>query len=55
MSIGTLLVIVLVVLLVSGGITNVNGGPFFGTGHFGGISIGTVLVVLLILVLSGRL
>jgi hypothetical protein len=30
-------------------------GPFYGTGHYGGIGLGTVVVILLILVLLGRL
>jgi Protein of unknown function (DUF3309) len=30
------------------------GGPFYGTGYYGGGGIGLVLVIVLILVLMGR-
>ena len=42
MSLGTLIIIIL-------------GGPFYGTGYYGGGGIGLVLVVVLILVLLGKL
>jgi len=54
MSLGTILLILLVVLLL-GGFSGIGGGHFYGTGHYGGISLGTVLVVVLILVLLGKL
>lgn len=54
MSLGTIILIILVIALL-GGFSGLGGGPFYGTGHYGGIGLGTVLVVVLILVLLGRL
>lgn len=54
MNLGWILLIVLVVILL-GGVSGIGGGPFYGTGHYGGIGLGTVLVVVLILVLLGRI
>lgn len=54
MSAGTIILIVLIIILL-GGFGNLGGGPFYGTGHYGGIGLGTVVIVLLILVLMGRL
>lgn len=54
MSIGTLLLIILVIALL-GGFSGWGGGPFYGTGHYGGIGLGTVIVIILILVLLGKL
>lgn len=54
MSIGTIVLIFLVILLL-GGFSGLGGGPFYGTGHYGGIGLGTVVVVLLILLLLGRI
>ena len=54
MSLGTILVIVLVIALL-GGFSGIGGGRFYGTGAYGGGGIGLVLVVVLVLVLSGRL
>jgi hypothetical protein len=53
-SLGTLLLIILVVALL-GGFSGIGGGPFYGTGYYGGGGLGLVLVVVLILVLLGRL
>jgi hypothetical protein len=53
-SLGTLLLIILVVALL-GGFSGIGGGPFYGTGYYGGGGLGIVLVVVLILVLLGRL
>lgn len=53
MSIGTILLIILVVLLL-GGFSGIGGRPFYGTGYYGGGGLGLVLVVVLILVLLGR-
>ena len=50
MSAGTI-VLVVVLILLFGGFGWHYGGPVYG----GGISLGTVLIVLLILVLLGRL
>ena len=53
-SLGTLLLIILVIALL-GGFSGIGGGPFYGTGYYGGGGLGLVLVVVLILVLLGRL
>jgi uncharacterized protein DUF3309 len=54
-SIGTVLVIILIIVLLGGlgGPWN-NSGPFYGTGYYGGGGLGLVLIVVLILVLLGR-
>jgi hypothetical protein len=55
MTIGTLLLIILIIALL-GGFRDWGGrGPFYGTGYYGGGGLGLVVVVLLILVLAGRL
>jgi hypothetical protein len=54
MSVGTILLIILVIALV-GGFSGWGGGPFYGTGYYGGGGIGLVLVIVLILVLVGKL
>jgi hypothetical protein len=54
MSLGTILLIILVILLL-GGFSGIGGGQFYGFGHGGGISLGTILVIVLILVLLGKL
>lgn len=54
MSLGTILLIILVIALL-GGFTGWGGGPFYGTGPRGGISLGGILLIVLILVLFGVL
>ncbi len=54
MSIGTILIIILVIALL-GGFSGIGGGPFYGTGYYGGGGLGLVLVILLVLVLLGKL
>ena len=54
MSIGTLLLIILVIELL-GGFSGWGGGPFYGTGYYGGGGLGLLLVVVLVLVLTGRI
>ena len=54
MSIGTIILIILVIALL-GGFSGVGGGPFYGTGYYGGGGLGLVVVILLILVLLGRI
>jgi hypothetical protein len=54
MSLGTILLIILVLALL-GGFSGIGGGPFYGTGYYGGGGLGLVLVIVLILVLMGRL
>jgi hypothetical protein len=54
MSIGTVLIIILVIVLL-GGFSGLGGGPFYGTGYYGGGGLGLILVIVLVLVLLGRL
>ena len=54
MSLGTIILIILVIALV-GGFSGIGGGPFYGTGYYGGSGLGLIVVVLLVLLLLGRL
>jgi len=54
MSLGTIILIILVIALL-GGFSGLGGGPFYGTGYYGGGGLGLVLVIVLILVLLGKL
>jgi hypothetical protein len=54
MSIGTIILIILVIALL-GGFSGIGGGPFYGTGYYGGGGLGLVVVILLILLLLGKL
>jgi hypothetical protein len=54
MSIGTILLIILVIALL-GGFSGLGGGRFYGTGYYGGGGLGLVLVIVLVLVLMGRI
>jgi hypothetical protein len=54
MSIGTILLIILVIALL-GGFSGLGGGSFYGTGYYGGGGLGLVLVIVLVLVLLGKL
>jgi hypothetical protein len=54
MSVGTIILIILVIALL-GGFSGIGGGPFYGTGYYGGGGLGIVIVILLILVLMGRI
>ena len=54
MSIGTILLIILVIALL-GGFSGLGGGPFYGMGYYGGGGIGLVLVIVLVLVFMGRI
>jgi hypothetical protein len=54
MSLGTIILIILIIALL-GGFSGVGGGPFYGTGYYGGGGLGLVIVILLILVLLGKL
>ena len=46
MSVGTILLIILVIALL-GGFSGLGGGPFYGTGYYGGGALGLVLVIVL--------
>jgi hypothetical protein len=54
MSIGTILLIILIIALL-GGFSGLGGGPFYGTGYYGGGGLGLIIVIVLILVLLGKL
>jgi len=54
MSIGTVLLIILIIALL-GGFSGIGGGPFYGMGYYGGGGLGLVLVIVLILVVLGRI
>jgi hypothetical protein len=54
MSLWTIILIILVIVLL-GGLSGIGGGPFYGTGYYGGGGLGLVIIILLILVLLGRL
>jgi hypothetical protein len=54
MSIGTILVIILVIFLL-GGFSGRFGGYGYGYGHGGVGVIGVIIIVLVILLLTGRL
>jgi hypothetical protein len=54
MRAGTIILIILVIALL-GGFSGIGGGPFYGTGYYGGGGLGLVLVIVLILVLLGRI
>lgn len=54
MSVGTILLIILVIALL-GGFSGLGGGPFYGTGYYGGGGLGLVLVIVLVLVVLGRI
>jgi len=54
MSIGTILLIILVIALL-GGFTGIGGGPFYGMGYYGGGGLGLVVLVLVVLLVLGKL
>jgi len=54
MSLGTILLIVIVIALL-GGFSGLGGGPFYGTGYYGGGGLGPGLVIVLILIFLGKL
>ena len=54
MSLGTILLIILVIALL-GGFSGLGGGPFYGAGYYGGGGLGLILIIVLVLVLLGRL
>jgi hypothetical protein len=54
MSLGTIILIILVIALL-GGFTGIGGGRFYGTGYYGGGGLGLVILILLILLLLGKL
>src|SRR5207253_5319458 len=53
MSIGAIILIILIIALL-GGFSGIGGGPFYGTGYYGGGGLGLIIVILLILLLLGK-
>jgi Protein of unknown function (DUF3309) len=47
--------LIILVIILLGGFSGFGGGPFYGTGYYGGGGLGLVIVVILILVLLGRI
>jgi hypothetical protein len=54
MSVGTILLIILIIALL-GGFSGLGGGPFYGMGYYGGGGLGLVLIIVLVLVVLGRI
>jgi hypothetical protein len=54
MGLGTILIIILIIALL-GGFSGLGGGPFYGTGYYGGGGLGLVLIIIIILVVLGRI
>ncbi len=54
MSLGTILLIILIIALL-GGFSGIGGGRFYGMGNYGGGGLGLVLVIVLILVVLGKI
>jgi hypothetical protein len=54
MGLGTILIIILIIALL-GGFSGFGGGPFYGTGYYGGGGLGLVLIIVVILVVLGRI
>jgi hypothetical protein len=54
MSLGTILIIILVIALL-GGFSGLGGGPFYGMGYYGGGGLGLVLIIVVVLILLGRI
>jgi len=54
MSVGTILLVILIIALL-GGFSGIGGGRFYGMGYYGGGGLGLVLVVVLILVILGKI
>ena len=54
MSLGTILIIILIIALL-GGFSGLGSGPFYGTGYYGGGGLGLVLLIIIVLVVLGRI
>jgi hypothetical protein len=54
MSLGNILLVVLIIALL-GGFSGYGGGPFYGTGYYGGGGLGLALIIVLILVFLRRI
>jgi hypothetical protein len=51
MSLGTIPIIIALL----GGLSGLGGGPFYGTGYYGGGGLGLVLLIAIALVVLGRI
>ena len=49
------LILIILVIALLGGFSGIGGGPFYGTGYYGGGGLGLVIIILLILILLGRI
>lgn len=49
-----LILLIILLLVFCGGFSGLGGGPFYGTGYYGGGGIGLIVVIVLVLVLLGR-
>lgn len=53
-TLGTIVLVFLAVVLF-GGFSGWGGGPFYGTGYYGGGGLGLILIIVLILVFTGNM
>lgn len=53
MSLGTILLIVLIIAVL-GGFSGIGGGRFYGMGNYGGGGLSLILILALILVVLGK-
>jgi hypothetical protein len=54
-NVGVAIILIILVIALLGGFSGVVGGPFYGTGYYGGGGLGLIIIVLLVLLLMGRL
>jgi hypothetical protein len=54
MSLGNILLVILIIALL-GGFSGYGGGPFYGTGYYGGGGLGLALIIVLILVVMRKI
>jgi Protein of unknown function (DUF3309) len=54
MSLGNILLVILIIALL-GGFSGLGGGPFYGTGYYGGGGLGLALIIVLILVVLRKI
>lgn len=49
------LIVILLIALLGGGFTGYRGGPYLGTGPYGGIGLIVILLIIVLLATNGRL
>ncbi len=54
MSLWTIVLIFLVIALL-GGFSGIGGGPFYGTGYYGGGGLSLVILILVVLLVLGKI